>query len=132
MGVATLAVGCLHFVMMGHLTQWIAQQLDPLAGPGVLAAFRVNHIGSGVFLILLGIIITYSSHRGLRHGKRWARTIALLFGFSLCLLTVILWMSVPDMFLAAAPFRWALVLLGMAGILTSVPAIFFHHHFNEN
>ena len=118
--------------MMGHLTQWISQQLDPLAGPGVLAAFHVNHIGSGAFLILLGTIITYSGHSGLRQGKRWARTIALLFGFSLCLLTVTLWMSVPDMFLAAAPFRWSLVSLGMAGIVTTVTVIFFHRHFNEN
>jgi hypothetical protein len=130
-GGITVVVGGIHFVMMPHLTSWILSQTRSDAAQDVVGAFAVNHIGSGLLLILQGIIILYSSVRGLRLGKRWARVITLLFGSMLLILTAILYVSVPAMFLEAAAFRWALMLLAFAALLIVVPLLLYRHLFNE-
>src|SRR6266576_871459 len=98
-GILTILVGGLHFLMIGHLRDWIYSQMNAKVAENIFAAFNINHIASGVFLILIGIILTYCSIVGLRHGKRWARIIITLFGFTLSLLALVLWTIVPKMFL---------------------------------
>ncbi|MBI3585550.1 MAG: hypothetical protein HY088_00255 [Ignavibacteriales bacterium] len=130
-GILTLVVGCIHFIEMDYLTQAISRQVIPQGATLVIGSFAVNHIASGIFLVLLGTIVIYSSVWGLRLGKKWARSIILLFGFTLFILVVILWMSVPAMFLEAPAFRWALILLTLVALLTIVPMVVFRQHFSE-
>jgi len=130
-GILTILIGGLHFIMMGHLKDWIYSQVSAKDAENILAAFNINHIASGVFLILIGIILTYCSIAGLRHGKRWARIITTLFGFTLSVLAVVLWTTVPAMFLEAVPFRIALISLLVAGILIVIPLLLYKKCFDE-
>ncbi len=105
MGILTILVGVLHFLMMGHLKDWIYSQVNSNDAENVFAAFSINHIASGVFLILLGATLTYSSFAGLKKGKDWAVPIVIFFGITLSLLAAVLWATVPKMFLEAVAFR---------------------------
>ena len=78
LGVLTFVVGGVHFVMMDHLNRMISHQVNEGGQVLVLESFAVNHIASGVFLLLLGAIVSYSSVAGLRSGKKWGRIITLL------------------------------------------------------
>lgn len=118
-------------MMMDHLNRMISRQVNEEGQVLVLGSFAVNHIASGVFLLLLGAIVSYSSVAGLRSGKKWGRIITLMYGSTLCVLVIVLWMTVPAMFLQAAPFRWALTILTAVAILAIAPMILFRQHFNE-
>lgn len=70
-GILVVLVGGLHFLMAGHLKDWIYSQASAKDAENIFAAFNINHTASGVFLILIGVILTYCSIAGLSHGKRW-------------------------------------------------------------
>ncbi len=133
MGAVLLLVGVLHFLMMGHIENFISGQL----GSGldvdnyVLAIFKVNHISSGVLVLLLGLMLIYISGAGLRRGKRWGRKLAVLIGLGILALSSILWLSVPKILLEAEAFKIAVISLTAVGIITTVPLLFFWLHFNE-
>ena len=129
-GILTILVGGLHFLMIGHLRDWIYSQISAKDAENIFAAFNINHITSGVFLILIGIILTYCSIAGLRHGKRWARIITTLFGFTLFLLALVLWTAVPKMFLEAVAFRTALISLMITGLLIVIPLLLYKKYFD--
>ncbi|HKZ21860.1 MAG TPA: hypothetical protein VJ165_01505 [candidate division Zixibacteria bacterium] len=133
MGFVLLLVGILHFLMMGHIETFISGQLDLQQNVDnfVVAIFKVNHIGSGVFVLLLGVILIYTSGAGLRRGKRWGRNLAALVGLGMLILSLILWKSVPKILLEAEAFKIALISLSAVGILTLLPLLFFWKHFNE-
>ena len=130
-GILTVLVGGLHFLMVGHLREWIYSQASAKDAENIFAAFNINHTASGVFLILIGVILTYCSITGLRRGKRWARIITTLFGITLSLLALVLWVTVPEMFLEAVAFRTALICLMAAGLLIVFPLLLYKKHFNE-
>jgi hypothetical protein len=130
-GVAAVLVGVLHFVMAGHLEHWVAGPLDAAAAARVVPAFRINHTGSGVFLILLGAVLAQAGYPGLWRGKRWGAVTAGLIGAGLAALAVALWATVPAAFLRAVPFRVALLTLGAVGALTALPPLLFWKHFGE-
>ena len=130
MGVLTILVGGLHFLMMDHLRDWIYSQVSAKDAENILAVFNINHIASGVFLILIGIILTYCSIVGLRQGKGWARIIISLFGITLSILVLVLWTTVPKMFLEAVPFRSALISLFIIGLLIVIPLQLCKKYFN--
>ena len=130
MGILTILVGGLHFLMMDHLKDWINSQVSAKDAANILAAFNINHIASGVFLILIGTILTYCSSVGLRQGKRWARIITMLFGLTLSVLAIVIWTTVPAMFLEAVAFRTALISLMVVGLLIVIPLLLYSKHFN--
>jgi hypothetical protein len=130
-GIVTILVGGLHFLMVGHLRDWIYSQVNSKDAENVFAAFNINHTASGVFLILIGIILTYCSTVGLRYGKRWARIIITLFGITLSLLSLVLWTTVPTMFLEAVAFRTALISLFITGLLIVLPLLAYRKYFNS-
>ena len=131
LGLLVLAVGVVHFVMMPSLVRWIERLAGPVAAPSVVPIFYINHVGSGVFLIVLGGIAVCISRMGLSKGKRWARPMTLLFGIGLGLVGVALWATLPAMFLEAPPFRFALLSLMAIGLLTVIPVLVFWRHFDE-
>lgn len=129
LGLLTILVGILHFVMMPHLNHLLAQWARPATVQYVLAAFKINHIGSGIFLILIGAILTYAAGWGILKGKRWGAVVAILTGLALTILSLILWATSPKMFLQATPFRVAVISLTAVGILSALPAIFLWKRF---
>jgi len=133
MGLVLLLVGILHFAMMGHIENFISRQLDLQRDVDnyVVAIFKVNHIGSGVMVLLLGLILIYLSGSGLRRGKRWGRNLAALVGLGMLILSLVLWKSVPKILLEAEAFKIALISLSAVGILTLLPVLFFWKHFDE-
>ena len=131
MGILTILVGVLHFFMMGHLRDWIYSQISAKDAENIFAAFNINHIASGVFLILIGAILTYCSVAGLRQGKRWAMPIVILFGMTLSILALVLWATVPKMFLEAVAFRTALISLFIIGVLIVIPLVIYKKHFDN-
>jgi hypothetical protein len=130
-GILTILVGGLHFLMIGHLRDWIYSQISAKDAENIFAAFNINHIASGVFLILIGIILTYCSIFGLRHGKLWARIITILIGITISILAAMLWTTVPEMFLEAVAFRAALITLMITGLLIVLPLLVYKKYFNS-
>jgi len=64
MGVLTLLVATLHFVMMPKLTGMIARAVGPRGEEFVVPIFYINHIGSGIYfqlalggLALVGLVV---------------------------------------------------------------------------
>ena len=133
MGFVLLLVGVLHFVMMGHIENFISGQLDLRQNIDnyVIAIFKVNHVGSGVFVLLLGMMLIYLSGSGLRRGKRWGRNLTTLVGLGMSILSLILWLSVPKILLEAEAFKIALISLSAVGVITLLPLLLFWKHFNE-
>ena len=133
MGFVLLLVGVLHFVMMGHIENFISGQLDLRQNVDnyVIAIFKVNHVGSGVFVLLLGMMLIYLSGSGLRRGKRWGRNLTTLVGLGMSILSLILWLSVPKILLEAEAFKIALISLSAVGVITLLPLLLFWKHFNE-
>ena len=133
MGFVLLLVGVLHFVMMGHIENFISGQLDLRQNIDnyVIAIFKVNHVGSGVFVLLLGMMLIYLSGSGLRRGKRWGRNLTTLVGLGMSILSLILWLSVPKILLEAEAFKIALISLSAVGVITLFPLLLFWKHFNE-
>jgi hypothetical protein len=130
-GLAAILVGVLHFVLSGHLDRYIAAQLDAAAAARIIPVFHVNHLGSGVFLILLGAILAQTGYAGLLSGKTWGAALAVLIGTGFTVLAVILWTTVPAEFLTAGPFQIALGSLAAVGVLTALPPLMFWGHFRE-
>ena len=97
----------------------------------IIPIFYVNHIGSGVFLLVIGGLVIGAAG-GLRQGRSWARNAGLIYGAGLGVLGAVLWMTVPPLFLTAAPFRFALISLMLVGILAGAPLLIFRKDFNEN
>lgn|SRR5574341_562558 len=133
MGFVLLLIGVLHFVMMGHLESFISSQLnlEQDVDNYVVAIFKVNHIGCGVLVLLLGLSLIYISGAGLRRGKRWGKKLALLNGLGILALSLTLWLSVPEILLEAEAFKMALFALTAVGIITFLPLLFFGRHFSE-
>ena len=133
MGALLLLVGVLHFMMLEHLTKFISSQLELNLEVEhyIVAIFKVNHIGSGVLVLLLGIMLIYLSSSGLSRGKKWGRNLAVLMGWGILLLSIILWLSVPRILLQAEAFKMALIFLSAVGVITVVPLLFFWKHFQE-
>ena len=133
MGFGLLLVGVLHFVMMGHIEDFISGQLDLQQSVDnyVIAIFKINHIGSGILVLILGLIQIYTSGAGLRRGKRWGRNLAALIGLGMLILSLILWKSVPQILLEAEAFKMALIFLSAVGVITLFPLLFFWKHFGE-
>jgi hypothetical protein len=95
----------------------------------VLGVFEINHIGSGIFLILIGAIFAYAAGWGILKGKRWGAVVAVLVGLALAILSIILWIIAPKMFWEAIPFRSAVISLAIVGILAAIPPIIFWKRF---
>ncbi len=133
MGFVLLLIGVLHFVMMKHIESFISGQLSSGLDVDkyVLAIFKVNHIGCGVLVLLLGLMLIYISGAGLRRGKRWGKKLALLTGLGILALTLILWTSVPKILLEAEAFKMAVISLSAVGVITLLPLLFFGRHFTE-
>ncbi len=127
MGAVLLLVGILHFMMTEHIESFISGQLGSHLDVDnyVLAIFKVNHIGSGVLVLLLGLMLIYISGTGLRRGKRWGRNLAILTSLGILTLSIILWLSVPKILLEAEAFKIALISLTVVGIITLLPLLLF-------
>jgi hypothetical protein len=124
MGALLLAVGAVHFAMMRHLGDLVAGWSAPGSTTYAVAVFRINHVGCGVFVIVLGVAMIQAG-AGLRRGERWARGLGLLAGLSLAALGLGLWLTVPPMFLTALPFRLAVLGLIAAGLVIAAPVLAF-------
>jgi uncharacterized membrane protein len=124
-GILAIAVGVVHFAMAQHLRHLIAGWVEGSNKELVLAVFEINHTGSGVFILLIGVILVLAGMRGMRRGKRWAAEIGLVCGLGLVVLASWLWVTVPPMFLDALPFRGALLGLGAVGLLLVLPAVIY-------
>jgi len=133
MGFGLLLVGFLHFLIIGDLDDFISGQLQSKmeVDQYIPAIFRLNSIGSGVFVLLLGIIQIYTSGAGLRRGKIWGRNLAAWLGLGLLILSLILWKSAPGILWEAEVFKITLISLAAVGVITFFPLLFFWKHFNE-
>jgi hypothetical protein len=124
-GLLAIAVGVVHFAMAQHLRHLLAGWVEGPNKELVLAVFEINHTGSGVFIILLGVILVLSGVRGMHRGRRWAAEVGLVCGLGLVVLALWLWAAVPPMFLEAMPFRIALLGLAAVGMLLVLPAVVY-------
>jgi hypothetical protein len=123
MGVLTLLVAVLHFVMMPKLTGLIARAVGPRAEDFVVPIFFINHIGSGIFLAMLGLILIVTGMTGVRIGARWAAWSCLVYGAGFLVLVALLWLSLPPFFLSGLYFQLALGGLALVGLVVAVPVL---------
>jgi hypothetical protein len=123
MGVLTLLVAALHFVMMPKLTAFIARAVGPRGGEMVVPIFYINHIGSGIFLAMLGLILIVTGTTGVRAGARWAAWSCLVFGAGFLVLVALLCLTLPTFFLSGIYFQAALAGLALVGLVVAVPVL---------
>lgn len=132
LGGLLLVVGAVHFAMMDYLERMVSRMALPASASDLAAFFLINHTGSGVFLLQIGFLLTYAGVAGLPRGKRWGKAIALTAGLGVLSLSIALWITVPPMFLTATAFRFAVLSLGLVGLLNSVPLVIFWDKFRES
>jgi hypothetical protein len=123
MGMVTLLVGILHFIMMPKLLGMIADSVGARAAGFVVPMFYINHIGTGVFLLVLGFMLTFAVAGGMARSERWAGLCCVSFGVGLVALVGAFLLTLPPMFLSAIYFQLALVGLGVAGISLTIPVL---------
>jgi len=123
MGVLTLLVAALHFVMMPKLSNMIARAVGPGAQESVVPIFYINHVGSGIFLAMLGLILMVTGMAGVRIGERWAAWSCLIFGAGFLVLVAVLCLTLPPFFLSGIYFQLALGGLALVGLVVSVPVL---------
>lgn len=123
MGVLTLLVATLHFVMMPKLTGMIARAVGPRGEEFVVPIFYINHIGSGIFLAMLGLILMVTGMTGVRTGARWAAWSCLVFGAGFLVLVALLCLTLPRYFLSGICFQLALGGLALVGLVVAVPVL---------
>ena len=131
LGLVTILAGIIHFLKMGYLTHWVSGEINPENSGLVVGAFQVNHITSGVLVILIGLILAYASLYGLGQGKQWGLVICLLTGLALIIMSLSVWLTLPKQFLTAPAFVLALGMLMGVGVLVVIPLLIFWKQFNQ-
>ncbi len=123
MGALTLLVAALHFVMMPKLSGMIARAVGPGGQDVVVPIFYINHIGSGIFLAMLGLILIVTGMAGVRFAERWAAWSCLVFGVGFLVLVAVLCLTLPPFFLSGIYFQLALGGLAAVGLAVSAPVL---------
>ncbi len=131
LGLVTIGAGVIHFAMMGFLTRWTSKLAIPENSQLAVGSFQINHITSGVLVILVGVILSYASRYGLSQGKQWGAAVCLLIGFSLIIISSLVWIILPKQFLSSPAFVAALASLTGVGLLVVVPLLIFWKQFNQ-
>lgn len=131
LGLVTIGAGVIHFVMMGYLTRWVSQQVIQGNSKLVDGSFQVNHLGSGVLVILVGAILAYASQYGLGQGRQWELDICLFTGLALINMSLSVWITPPRQLLKAPAFQLALAMLTSVGMLVVIPLLIFWKQFNH-
>ena len=123
LGFLTISVGLLHFAMMPKLLRLLTARGGPEARSFIVPMFYINHIGSGVFLLVLGFVLTLAGRRGIARAEKWAAWCAVCFGIALLLMVAVFLSTLPPIFLRGRYFQMALAALATVGLLAAIPVL---------
>ncbi len=118
-----MTVGVLHFVMMPKLLSLIVAHGGDQAAAYIVPMFYINHLGSGVFLLVLGFALILCGRVGIPQGERWAAWLTVAFCAGLLCLVALLIATLPSFFLSARYFCAALCGLATVGLLGMIPVL---------